>query len=149
MKAIKIPIFILLLSGFASLYSQPVKTSSGKFLLNNIPDTEAIDTVPPVIKLVAPAVGGGQIFMTEDDHIDIIGEVTDASKIRFVSVNKEVLLVNETGVFLTSMPALSGQIRVLYSMNRDRISITGNHGTWDTIRHPGEKEVPLQKKIPL
>jgi len=112
MKPSTLSILILLLGVSTSLYSQNVKSSSGRFHLNNEPVTEVVDTVPPVIKLVTPNLQNGQAYKTDVDHIDIIGEVTDEGKIRFVSINKEVLMVNETGVFVTKLNLIAGMNEV-------------------------------------
>ena len=52
---------------------------------------------------MTPNVEMDRLIKLKMTHIDIIGEVTDEGKIRFVSVNKEVLMVNETGVFVTKL----------------------------------------------
>ena len=104
-------LFFLLLGSCPSLFSQDVKSSSGRFHLNNLP-VEEVDTIPPEIKIMSPEVQIGQIYTTQEDQIDIIGEVTDQGKIRFVSVNKEVLVVNETGIFVTRLRLKAGMNEV-------------------------------------
>ena len=111
MKPSKLSILILLLGAFTSSFSQNTKSSSGRFHLNNVSVAE-VDTAPPVIKLVSPDIENGQIYRTQEDQIDIIGEVADQGKIRFVSVNKEVLMVNETGVFVTKLKLKAGMNEV-------------------------------------
>jgi len=65
MKPYKLSILILLLGVYTSLYSQNVKSGSGRFHINNEPVKEVVDTVPPVIMLVTPAIQNGQTFKTE------------------------------------------------------------------------------------
>ena len=86
-------LLILLLWGYGTACSQEVESNAVEFVLNNMSDT-----LPPDIKIIAPALVDGVRFRTDLKVMDLIGEVTDASKIRFVSVNTDIRLVNETGI---------------------------------------------------
>jgi len=92
--------------------------------LNNEPVAELVDTTAPVITLVAPKVRDGQVLKVEVDHIDLIGEVTDKGKVRFVSVNREVLPVNETGVFVTHLKLIAGMNEVRLKAMDDNNNLT-------------------------
>jgi len=72
--------------------------------LNNISDTE-----PPVIKIIAPALVDGVRFQTDLKELDLIGEVKDESKIRIVFVNNESRLIDESGVFVSSLYLSPGE----------------------------------------
>jgi len=95
-----LPIFC----GFNSIYSQEAESNTVEFQLNNIPDTE-----PPAIKLLAPVMKLGESYQTDLEDIELIGEVTDESKIRFVSINTDIRVVNETGIFAKSMKLIPGK----------------------------------------
>ncbi len=124
MRSVRLLLSILLLVGCSSIYSQIVKSSSGRFHLNNEPVAELVDTTAPVITLVAPKVRDGQVLKVEVDHIDLIGEVTDKGKVRFVSVNREVLPVNETGVFVTHLKLIAGMNEVRLKAMDDNNNLT-------------------------
>ncbi len=129
-------ILILLLVGGISIYSQNVKSSSGRFHLNNEPVAESIDTTAPVIILLAPKVIKGQVLKVEVDQLDVVGEVSDNGKVRFVSVNREVLLVNETGVFVTSIKLFAG-------MNEVRLK------AMDDNNNLGAKDITIEYNPPV
>jgi len=97
---LSIPLF----AGFSSLYSQEAESNAVEFLLNNIPDTQ-----PPVIRLLSPEIKTGTTYQTELEEIELIGEVTDESIIRFVSINTDIRVVNETGIFAKSIKLIPGE----------------------------------------
>ena len=109
MKSVKLILFLVFFLGYSSLHAQKVKSNTVRFLLNNVPVEEAPDTLPPVITIIKPNISVGSILQTELEQIDLIGEVSDESKIRFVSINKEILVVNETGVFVTKLKLKAGE----------------------------------------
>ena len=98
--------------GGISLYAQRVKSNTVKFRLNNLPG-ETIqsqpDSVPPVINVLEPSLNNEGFYMTENSEIELLGEVTDDSKIRFIAINKEVLTLNKTGIFVTSLKLEPGE----------------------------------------
>lgn len=99
-------LLFLLLSG--TLRAQKVQSNTVRFRLN----TEAVDTLdtdPPEIKLIKPSITRGTEYISQTEKVDIVGEVRDHSRIRFVSVNKEILLINETGMFVTSIYTRAGR----------------------------------------
>ncbi len=67
------------------------------------------DTQPPVLSIITPVIEKGEIFKTELDKVDLLGEVKDDSKVRFVSVNNEIRTVNETGVFAFTLKLSPGE----------------------------------------
>ena len=114
--------------GFSFLYGQEAESNAVGFDLNNVPgnlaDTlaeavsEAVpivvpeklpDTSPPIITILAPEIDNDGRFKTELDKVDFIGEVKDESKIRFVSINSDIRMANETGIFATSLSLLPGE----------------------------------------
>lgn len=95
---------IILMGGYSAIYSQEAESNAVQFRLNNMPDTQ-----PPVVKIISPVLLDGGRFQTEVEKIDLIGEVEDESKIRFVSVNTEIRLINETGIFASSLSLFPGE----------------------------------------
>lgn len=98
MRVIRILLLFPLLYGYSSIHSQEAESNTVEFLLNNIPDNQ-----PPTIIILSPEIIEGETYQTEFEKIELIGEVTDASKIRFVSINTDIRVVNETGIFAKSM----------------------------------------------
>ena len=89
--------------------AQKVQSNTIRFRLNNVPVEEILDTIPPVITILKPEINPESSFKTDVDEIDILGEVSDENEIRFVSIDKEVLLVNESGVFVTKLILSAGE----------------------------------------
>lgn len=76
------------------LHGQEVKSKTVKFLINNLPDTQ-----PPAIRLMSPFFPENDTFRTNTKEIDLIGEVTDKSGVKFISVNSDIRNINEAGIF--------------------------------------------------
>jgi len=102
MKTLLFIIPVLLTCG--TILSQEAESKTVEFILNNIPDGE-----PPTIKILSPTIEDGEGYQTEIEKIEIIGEVTDASKIRFVSINSDIRVVNETGIFAKTLILSPGE----------------------------------------
>lgn len=111
MKAITRILIVIIWCGCTSLSGQKVQSNTVKFYLNS-PALDSMDFEAPVITLIKPAPTRGEDYVSDVEKVDIVGEVTDASKIRFVSVNKEILMVRETGVFVTSIFLRAGSNEV-------------------------------------
>lgn len=102
------------------LGAQEVKTVSGRIFLDNMPEKGIRDTLPPTIRIIAPVNPEGGIYHVEDDFIDVIGEVRDQGKIAFVAVNNNPKLVNETGVFVSTIKLKEGMNEVtIHSMDKE------------------------------
>lgn len=101
-------IFILLFSLFigipVSFFAQEAESSMVKFRVNNIIDREA-----PRISILSPVLEQSGRYITEDEKVEVIGEVIDQSKIRFVSVNNNIQMVNETGLFASTVKLMPGE----------------------------------------
>jgi hypothetical protein len=102
-------LILLLLSGV--LYGQKQQSNTVRFRLNTAA-VDSADNEAPRIKLIKPALTRGEVYRADTNRVDIVGEVWDQSKIRFVSINKEILLVNETGMFVTSIFLRAGRNEV-------------------------------------
>jgi len=100
-------LLVLLLCGYGAVYSQEAESKKVMFRLNNAPDTE-----PPVVKIISPAIVHGESFQTADGKLELIGEVKDQSKIRIVFVNNESRLVDESGIFASSLSLTPGENQI-------------------------------------
>ena len=89
------------------LYSQEVESKAARILINNIPDTE-----PPSITLVTPNISLDEIYHTDKDELDIIGEVKDPSGVKFVSVASDIRNINEVGMFSSTIALSPGENKI-------------------------------------
>jgi len=123
MRSLILSLIIVVLS-IQGFYAQELKSDKVKFRLNNISsenEEEMVDTIPPVIEIIAPVDREGQIFKSSVAEIDLIGQVRDRSGINFVSVDSKVTELNEKGLFTYSIQLEPGinSIR-LVAMDEER-----------------------------
>ena len=85
------------------LSAQKVKSKPVRFRLDKSSFETIIDTVSPEIEIISPVLFTDSEFHTDKEELDLVGEVSDQSKIRFVSVNRETMVPNETGVFVSKL----------------------------------------------
>ena len=131
MKAALLAISVLILWGYSPVHSQEVKSNKVEFNLNNLPDT-----LPPDIKIITPVMGTGMNYMTENERIDLIGEIKDESEVKFISVNSEIKPINESGVF-------SASLRLYPGMNRFRMLASDIHDNFREQYFTIEYEPPV------
>ena len=112
LRIFKIISLLLILSGFGTLSAQKVKSKPVRFRLDNSSIESIIDTVSPEIKIIRPGLYIDSEFHTDKEEIDLVGEVSDQSKIWFISVNREIMLANETGVFVSKLRLNAGENRI-------------------------------------
>jgi len=98
---------IIVVSALQPLFGQEVESKTAKFFINNLPDTQ-----PPAIKLMSPFFLGDEVFQTSSKELDLIGEVTDESGVKFISVNSDVRNINEAGVFSSRLILHPGENRI-------------------------------------
>ena len=91
-----------------TLLCQDVQSNVVRFKVSNLPDTE-----PPSIKIVTPEITRGVAYQTVEKEIVLIGEVTDRSGIKFVSVDDEVRNISDAGIFTTRLKLDPGENKVL------------------------------------
>lgn len=99
----KLIIRILLLLAVLSctgklLIGQEAESSEVRIRVNNIKDVK-----PPSINILAPAIYETGRHLSETEEVEVIGEVTDDSKIRFVSVNNDIQIVDGSGLFASTL----------------------------------------------
>jgi len=107
-KWLSILIIVVLMWGNESAFCQDAKSNFVKFRISNIPDTE-----PPAIKVMSPGLSEDKSCQTSTREIVLIGEVTDKSGVKFVSVNDDVRSVNEAGIFTTRLALNPGENTIL------------------------------------
>jgi hypothetical protein len=118
-------ITVLILAAFTSasilqpLHGQEAESKTVKFFINNLPDKQ-----PPTIRLISPFFPANDTFRTGTKEIDLIGEVTDQSGVRFVSVNSDIRNINEAGIFSSRLVLLPGynQLRLVTSDELDNLA---------------------------
>ena len=86
------------------LHAQEEESNAVKFRVNNVKDLEA-----PKISILSPDMDESGRYLSEDDQVEVIGEVSDASKIRFVSVNNDIKVVDGSGLFASTMSLSPGE----------------------------------------
>lgn len=94
MKRAGLYLLIVFFLGFTRVNAQEAESNTVAFKLNN-----TVDTQPPQITILSPQIGKDNKYYADLKEIEILGEVKDDSKIRFVSVNTDIRMVNETGIF--------------------------------------------------
>lgn len=115
MKLLFALISIIILQGSTALFSQEVKSKTMKIRLNSLPAQKAdedqitIDSSPPTIHILSPENITGEKYQTSETEFRLIGEVTDESKIRFVSVNTDIRMVDESGIFISDLTLQPGE----------------------------------------
>lgn len=95
----------------ASVLTSAQETESRKveFHLNTTPDREG-----PEITVLSPEMDEQSRYVSEVPVVEVLGEVKDRSKIRFVSVNTDVQVVNESGVFASKVKLAPGENRIQF-----------------------------------
>ena len=94
---------VLILTGYA-LYAQETESKTVEFVLNNMADTES-----PSIKILSPILNDKNHINSRSQSIELIGEVLDESKVKFVSINTEIKILNESGIFAINLSLQPGE----------------------------------------
>jgi hypothetical protein len=94
--------------GHNSTSAQYVKSNIVRFKISNLSDT-----LPPSIKLMTPRIIVDMIYQTDKEEMVLIGEVSDKSGVKFVTVNTDVKTINEGGIFSSNRNFSPGENRVL------------------------------------
>jgi hypothetical protein len=111
-------VMVTMFLGYDHSCGQDVKSNFVKFKISNLPDTE-----PPSIKIMTPSITGGKIHQTDTEEIVLVGEVTDKSGVKFISVNDDVRSINEAGIFTTRLLLDPGEnrIQLIAADNKDNL----------------------------
>lgn len=115
--------FLLLTSAVLSLPAQDLTGEKVTIRLNNLEkDDSRIHTngSAPSISIVSPVLQNGFSFTSSVPQVELIGKAIDPNGISLVSINSEMVAVNEAGVFTTRLNLKPGQ-------NRIKIMAMDNH----------------------
>jgi len=124
MKMTNLFLVFLMIQGSVMLFAQEAESNAVRLRLSNLPEKESQsspesaaeesgqDTQPPTFSLIMPDIATDTFFQSDLEEIELLGEVKDDSKIRFVSVNNEIRLINETGIFATTLRLTPGENQV-------------------------------------
>jgi hypothetical protein len=102
-RSFYILVIIGMILGLGPINGQDAKSNVVRFKISNLPDTE-----PPLIKIMTPSIAEGTVYRTSTAEIVLIGEVTDKSGVKFVSVNDDVRSINEAGIFTARLELANG-----------------------------------------
>lgn len=86
---------------------QDIDSKSARIYIDNLPDTE-----PPVVRIMSPEIHENIMYSTDIENIDLIGEAKDKSGIKFISVNSDLKMVNQAGIFSSRLLLSPGINRV-------------------------------------
>ncbi len=119
MKSFNPVILSLILFLSMDTWSQEIKSNTVRFHLNSLPPEEVVvipaDTLPPSIKFISPSLDFKSVYQTNESKLNIIGQLSDESQLKFLSVNNKMLSPNDAGVFITELDLFNGenQVRVV------------------------------------
>lgn len=107
----------LILAGLCcslGIQSQELSTDKVKFNLNALSadqNAEAGRSVPAV-EIISPADKKGDLFLSSDSEIDLIGQVNLKGQISFITVNSKIAEVNDRGMFTYTLQLDPGENHV-------------------------------------
>lgn len=104
-KSIQYSLVLVLIFGFCGhITGQEAESNEVKIRINTIKDVEA-----PSLTILTPSMSESDRYLSEFDEVEVIGEVTDDSKIRFVSVNNDIQIVDGSGLFASTLALDPGE----------------------------------------
>jgi hypothetical protein len=94
---------------------QEIRTDRVRFNLKSIsagPEGQEHAGAKPLIEVISPAKNGDGLFRSSQPDIDLIGQVTAAGGVSFVTVNSKMAEVNEKGIFTHSLRLDPGENQI-------------------------------------
>jgi hypothetical protein len=94
---------------------QEIRTDRVRFNLKSIsagPEGQEHAGAKPLIEVISPAKNGDGLFRSSQPDIDLIGQVTAAGVVSFVTVNSKMAEVNEKGIFTHSLRLDPGENQI-------------------------------------
>jgi hypothetical protein len=94
---------------------QEIRTDRVRFNLKSIsagPEGQEHAGAKPLIEVISPAKNGDGLFRSSQPDIDLIGQVTAAGGVSFVTVNSKMAEVNEKGMFTHSLRLDPGENQI-------------------------------------
>lgn len=104
----------------APLVAQQVESKAASIRISNLKQKD----LPPRINLITPSVSEGGIYASQEDVIDLIGEVKDQGGVKFVSVNSDIRSLNNAGIFSARIQLEPGEntVRILAADVDDNVT---------------------------
>lgn len=81
--------------------SQVVGSEKSSIRLKTTKEVEPLDELPPVITIISPNISEEEIITSQDNDIDIIGHITDKSKIKTLFINGKITELTDDNLFLS------------------------------------------------
>ncbi len=115
MKRFSYIYFTIILIACQTITAQELKSEKSSLIINNIPvveDVEIRDNEPPDVEFISPKIYLGTRFYTQQQELDLIGKVTDNSRVSLVMINGVSHPLNEAGLFTHRLNLNPGDNRV-------------------------------------
>jgi len=104
-----------------TIMEQEAESREVSIHVNTLMDHEA-----PAITILAPSMNIEDGYVSESKEVEVIGEVTDRSKIRFVSVNNDIRMADRSGLFASTLNLDLGE-------NEVRVKSMDEHGNLQEV----------------
>src|SRR4030043_2415099 len=88
--------------------SQVITSEGTSIRVNTKKYAEAIDEIPPVITIKSPDYGTGQTVISHQDNVTVIGQISDASKIKAFYINGIPTDLPEDNIFISNISLKEG-----------------------------------------
>lgn len=118
-------LFCILVFGFSFVSAQVVSSKKATIHINNKPKIET-DRTPPVITLVSPDIKREAKPMVNESVLNLIGKVSNKSRINSLFINEEKTEVPNDGIFMARIPLMPGdnEISIIAMDSLDNIAET-------------------------
>jgi hypothetical protein len=116
---------ILILSCTA-ISAQEVKSVKAGLNISNLPVVKVKvipDLDPPEVEFITPLIYLGTRYYTDKKELDLIARVTDSSGVSFVSINSNIKVITEQGIFTSRLQLEPGDnpFRLVTMDNKENI----------------------------
>ncbi|MFC2129504.1 caspase family protein [Bacteroidota bacterium] len=108
-KAIQLIITSIFLLIPVLIYAQEIKSSTVSFRIDNMPEVIIPDTKAPEVTVLSPQMKKDGTFRTVEEKLNLIGEISDESEVKFISVNSDVREINAAGIFMSEIQLVPGE----------------------------------------
>ncbi len=101
-------ILIFLLNNLTG-FNQVIRSGKSSIFVDTREEVQIIDSTPPVISILSPALNETGVTTIKEENIRIIGKVTDLSGIKTLLINAEPAALPENDLFVSEMQLNEGQ----------------------------------------
>lgn len=117
---------VLLLLAFQCMPAQDIEGNTVVFRLSNLPepDVEEADLLQgEIFSIVSPQIQNGDYYSSDNEEVEIFGKVNPDAAISLLSINSEMVEINQSGAFTTILHLEPGENRIKVSAmdSNDRI----------------------------